>query len=75
MIGHCHSDWVDPKEMKKKTDYVLKLANASISGNNVKHKCIAQSSVEAEYYATFEATKEAIQIIHVYKKISALGVN
>ena len=60
-IGYTDSDFQSDLDFKKLTlGCVFTLGGGAISWRSVKQSCIADSTMEAEYVATCEATKEAI---------------
>jgi Reverse transcriptase (RNA-dependent DNA polymerase)/Integrase core domain len=61
MIGHCDSDWGNDIDNRRSTSgYVFTMAVGAISWQSKRQATTALSSVEAEYMATTQATKEAI---------------
>jgi hypothetical protein len=61
LIGCADSDWAqDPDLRQSITSYVFNVAGGSISWASKKQLTVALSTVEAEYMAAFNATKEAI---------------
>jgi hypothetical protein len=61
LIGYCDADWGQRLDDRRSvTGYVFKLAGGAISWQSKKQKTVALSTVEAEYMATTQATKEAI---------------
>jgi hypothetical protein len=61
LVGYCDSDWGQRLDDRRSvTGYVFKLASGAISWQSKKQKTVALSTVEAEYMATTQATKEAI---------------
>ena len=60
-IGYTDSDFQSDRESKKFTfGYVFTLEGGAISWRSVKQSSIADSTMEAEYIAAFEAAKEAV---------------
>ena len=58
--------------MRKSTsEHILTLGRSVVSWRNIKQKCITDSTTEAEYVATCEATKEAVWL---KKFLMELGV-
>jgi hypothetical protein len=55
-------DWAGKLELKRSTNgYILKIRNSLVASNNGNIQVIvALSSVEAEYYALLEGTKEVV---------------
>ena len=60
LLGYCDSDWGQRHDRRSVTGYAFKLAGGAISWQSKKQKTVALSTVEAEYMATTQATKEAI---------------
>ena len=61
LIGYCDADWGQRLDDRRSvTGYVFMLAGGAISWQSKKQKTVALSTVEAEYMATTQATKEAI---------------
>ena len=60
-IGYTDSDFQSDREFRKSTSgYVFTLGGGAISWRSVKQYSIADSTIEAEYIAASEATKEAV---------------
>ena len=60
-IGYTDSDFMSNKEsMKFTTGYVFMLGRGAISWRSVKPDCIADSTSEAEYVVSCEASQEAL---------------
>nr|GEY96182.1 hypothetical protein [Tanacetum cinerariifolium] len=62
---------MDADDLKSQTGYVFALNSGAIDWKSAKQSIFGTSSAEAEYIATFDASKEAIW---VRKVISGLGV-
>jgi hypothetical protein len=61
LIGYCDADWgSDIDHRRSITGYVFTLAHGAISWQAKTQQTVALSSVEAEYMASTQATKEAI---------------
>ncbi|MGH7239999.1 MAG: Ty1/Copia family ribonuclease HI, partial [Candidatus Saccharimonadales bacterium] len=61
LIGYCDADWAsNVDDRRSTTGYVFMLAGGAISWKTKKQPTVALSSVEAEYMAATQATKEAI---------------
>jgi hypothetical protein len=61
LVGFCDADWASNKDDRRSiTGYVFILAQGAISWQAKKQPTVALSSVEAEYMASTQATKEAI---------------
>ncbi|GKE65047.1 retrotransposon protein, putative, ty1-copia subclass [Tanacetum coccineum] len=63
--------FLDADDLKSQTGYVFVLNRGAVDWKSAKQSIFATSSVEAEYIATFDASKEAVW---VRKFISGLGV-
>ncbi|GJW72537.1 retrotransposon protein, putative, ty1-copia subclass [Tanacetum coccineum] len=61
----------DADDLKSQTGYVFVLNGGAVDWNSAKQSIFATSSVEAEYIAAYDASKEAVW---VRKFISGLGV-
>ena len=60
-IGYTDSDFqLDIESRKSTSGYVFTLGGGAISWRSVKQSSIADSTMEAEYIAAFEAAKEAV---------------
>ena len=71
-IGYTNSDFQSNLNFRKSTSgCVFTLGGGAICRRNVKQSCVANSTMEAEYFATYEATKDAVRL---KKFISNLGV-
>ncbi|HVX00094.1 MAG TPA: Ty1/Copia family ribonuclease HI, partial [Candidatus Babeliaceae bacterium] len=61
LIGYCDADWASNVDDRRSvTGYVFMLAGGAISWKTKKQPTVALYSVEAEYMAATQATKEAI---------------
>ena len=71
-IGYTDSDFQLDLDFRKSTSgYVFTLGGGAISWRSVKQSCIADSTMEAKYVATYEATKE---VVWLKKFLYDLGV-
>ena len=71
-IGYTNSDFQSDLNFRKSTSgCVFTLGGGAICRRSVKQSCIANSTMEAKYFATYEATKDAVWL---KKFISNLGV-
>ena len=71
-IGYIDSDFQSNLDFRKFTSScVFTLGGRAISWRSVKQSCIADSTMEAEYVAAWEAAKEAVWL---KKFLSDLGV-
>ena len=60
-VGFTDSDFQADRDEKRSTSgYVFMLGGGAISWRSAKQKCIADSTMEAEYVAASEAAKEAV---------------
>ena len=65
-LGYTDSDFQLDLDFRKSTSgYVFTLGGGAITWRSVKVSCIADSTMEAEYVAAYEATKEEIGRAHV----------
>jgi Reverse transcriptase (RNA-dependent DNA polymerase)/gag-polypeptide of LTR copia-type/Integrase core domain/GAG-pre-integrase domain len=61
LVGYCDSDWGSNIDDRRSiTGYVFLLSGGAVSWQAKKQPTVALSSVEAEYMASTQATKEAI---------------
>src|SRR6201996_6441500 len=73
LIGYCDADWASNVDDRRSvTGYVFMLAGGAISWKTKKQPTVALSSVEAEYMAATQATKEAIWFRSF---LTQLGIN
>ena len=60
-IGYTDSNFQLDADLRKSTSgYVFTLGGAVVSWRSIKQSCIVDSTMEAEYVLTSEATKEAV---------------
>ncbi|MCQ7012854.1 hypothetical protein M9Y11_18445, partial [Clostridioides difficile] len=60
-LGYTDSDFQSDRDQSKSTSgYVFTLGGGAIVWRSVKQKCVADSTMEAEYVAASEAAKEAV---------------
>ena len=60
-IGYTDSDFQSDRDSRKPTSgYVFTLGGGAIRWLSIKQSSIADSTIEAEYIAASEATKEAV---------------
>lgn len=60
-LGYTDSDFQADRDEKKSTSgYVFTLGGGAVSWRSAKQRCIADSTMEAEYVAASEASKEAV---------------
>jgi hypothetical protein len=63
---YTDSDFTSDKSSRKSTSrYVLALGGGAINWRSIKQSCIADSTMEAEYVAAYEAAKEAIRLKNI----------
>ena len=71
-IGYTNSNFQPDLDFKKSTlGCVFTLGGGAISWRSVKQSCIANSTIKAEYVATYEVAKE---VVWIKKFLSDLGV-
>ena len=67
---YCDSDWANDKDCRKSiSGYVVLLAGAAICWQTRKQSVVALSTVEAEYIAMCEATKEALWLTSILDEL------
>jgi len=63
VLGYCDADWGgDLEDRRSTTWFVFMFGGGAISWSNKRQRTIALSTIEAEYMANTQATKEAIWI-------------
>jgi hypothetical protein len=68
--AYSDADWAgDCADRKSTTGYVMLLAGAAVSWRSGKHRCIAQSTCEAELIAANEATKELVWLRRLLEEL------
>ena len=61
LVGYTDSDFQTDRDKRKSiSGYIFTLGGGVVIWRSVKQKCIADSTMEAEYVAASEAAKEAI---------------
>ena len=71
-VGYTDSDFMSDKDSRKSTSrHLFTLGGGVVSWKSIKQKCIADSTAEAKYVATYEAAKEAVWL---KKFLMELGV-
>lgn len=76
LSGYCDSDWgSDLNNRRSITGYVFTLAGGAISWQSKKQPTVALSSVEAEYMASTQATKEALWWRAFLKELGLNNIN
>lgn len=69
-VGYCDSDWAGCRATRKSTEgYVFLVGGGAVSWRSKKQKVVATSSCEAEYVASFSATKECIWLSRLFAEI------
>ena len=72
-IGYCDASFdSDPDDSKSTSGQVFMLANGAISHRSNKQDCIAMFTMESEYMAMSEATKEAKFLINLLESLHLL---
>ena len=75
MAVYVDSDWAGSTDDRRSTSgYVIYLMGQIISWRAIKQKCIALSSMEAEYIALSEAMKEVVWMQRIIKECSQFGL-
>jgi hypothetical protein len=70
MMGYCDADWGSNQDDRRSvTGYVYILNGGAVSWQARKQPTVALSSVEAEYMAATEATKEAIWLRSFFNEL------
>jgi hypothetical protein len=65
LIVSCYTDagfMTDPDDFKSQSGYVFILNNGAVDWKSSKQKTVADSTMEVEYFASSEASKEAVWI-------------
>jgi hypothetical protein len=63
VLGYCDADWGgDLEDRRSTTGFVFMIGGGAISWSSKRQPTIALSTMEAEYMANTQATKEAIWI-------------
>jgi hypothetical protein len=63
VLGYCDVDWGgDLEDRRSTTRFVFMIGGGTISWSNKREPIITLSTMEAEYMANTQATKEAIWI-------------
>ncbi|HVX00074.1 MAG TPA: Ty1/Copia family ribonuclease HI [Candidatus Babeliaceae bacterium] len=75
LIGYCDADWASNVDDRRSvTGYVFMLAGSAISWKTKKQPTVALSSVEAEYMAATQATKEAIWFRQFFAELGMVRI-
>lgn len=76
LIVYVDSDWAgDTSDRRSCTGYIVCIGGGPISWNSRKQKTVALSTMEAEYMALSEATKETIYIRNLLHHIKAYNLS
>ena len=67
-VGYSDASYAEEKDAKSVGGYVFTQAGAAITWRSSKQELIAQSSMESEYYALAETSKEALWIRKLQKE-------
>ena len=71
-IGYTNSNFMSGMNFRKSTSgYVITIGGVTVYWRSIKQQCIADSTTEAEYVASIEATK---QVVWLKKFLLELGV-
>jgi hypothetical protein len=75
LAGYADADWgSETKHRKSKSGYIFTLGTGAISYGSKLQSCVAQSTCEAEYISTADATPEAIYIRQVLGEIQGVPI-
>ena len=75
LLGYCDADWASNiDDRRSMTGYVFTLAGGAISWQTKKQPTVALSSVEAEYMAATQATKEAIWFRSFFNELGMINI-
>ena len=67
---YVDSDWGgDITDRRSCTGYIIMMAGAPVAWKSKKQKCVALSTMEAEYIAMCEATKEAVYFRKIFEDL------
>jgi len=70
VVGYCDADWADDLEDRRSTTwFVFMMGGGATSWNSKQQPIIALSTMEAEYMASTQATKEAIWMTKLMKEL------
>jgi len=73
MLGYTDSDWAGSiDDMKSTLGYALSLGLRFFSWASKKQATVAQSTTEAEYIATTEATSQATWLQRIHEEIGEI---
>jgi hypothetical protein len=73
IVGYADADWGSDKDDRKSTTgYVFMINGGPVSWTSHKQSSTAVSTMEAEYMALSDASREAIARIHLYDDLSNL---
>lgn len=72
-IGYTDSDFQSDRDSRKSTSgNVFTLGGGTISWRSIKQTCVADSTMEAEYVAVSEATKEAVWLGNFLRELGVV---
>ncbi|XP_075096571.1 secreted RxLR effector protein 161-like [Nicotiana tabacum] len=72
-IGYTNSNFQSDRDSRKSTPgYVFTLGGGAICWRSIKQLCVADSTMEAEYVAVFEAAKEAVWLRNFLKELNVV---
>jgi len=70
VVGYCDADWAgDLEDRRSTTGFVFMMGGGAISWSSKRQPTIALSTIEAEYMASTQATKEAIWMTKLMKEL------
>jgi hypothetical protein len=70
VVGYCDADWAgDLEDRRSTTWFVFMMGGGATSWNSKQQPTIALSTMEAEYMASTQATKEAIWMTKLMKEL------
>ena len=74
-VGYTNSDLMLDKDSRKLTSgYLFTLGGGVVSWRSIKKKCIADSTIEAEYVVAYEAAKEAVWLKKFHMEIEVIQI-
>lgn len=75
LTGMSDADWAgDVKDRKSTTGYVCFMGNSPIIWSSTKQKCVAGSTMHAEYVALSDASKEMLYLLNLASSITEISV-
>jgi hypothetical protein len=70
LVEYCDADWAgDLEDRRSTTRFVFIMGGGTISWSSKRQPIIALSTMEAEYMASTQATKEAIWMTKLMKEL------